>query len=135
MELTRLVYASSHGGIEEDTLREFMQDSRDWNEKHDITGLLVVGEEDFFQLIEGPKIEVAACFMRIMEDSRHRGIHVLLAGPVANRSCPNWRMHEIPAPDLTSTMLHRYGVDGEFQPHRMSKDQIEGLIDELSIAV
>ncbi|QDA36315.1 BLUF domain-containing protein (plasmid) [Paracoccus liaowanqingii] len=135
MELTKLVYASSHGGIEEDTLREIMQDSRTWNEQHDITGLLVVGEEDFFQVIEGPRSKVAACFMRIMQDSRHCGIHVLLAGPIANRSCPDWRLHEIPAPDLTSTMIDRYGVDGEFQPHRMSKDQIEGLIEELATAV
>lgn len=135
MELTRLVYASNHGGIEKATLRGIMQDSRAWNEKHDITGLLVVGEEDFFQLIEGPRSQVAACFMRIMQDLRHCGIQVLLAGPVTDRSCPDWRLHEIPAPDLTSTMIDRYGVDGEFQPHRMSKDQIEGLIEELATAI
>ena len=92
MQLTRLVYASHHGGTSEEALRDIFDRSRLNNQKDGITGLLIAGEEDFLQLLEGGRTEVAECMMRIMKDDRHQRIRILLAGETGSRLFSEWSM-------------------------------------------
>ena len=57
-----------------------------------LAGLLIAGEEDFLQLLEGGRTEVAECMMRIMKDDRHQRIRILLAGETGSRLFSEWSM-------------------------------------------
>ncbi|RNC84094.1 MAG: BLUF domain-containing protein [Winogradskyella sp.] len=48
------------------------------NNVNDITGLLIVRNKQFFQILEGRKAKVDTLFNKIEKDSRHKGVIKLL---------------------------------------------------------
>ncbi|RBI69911.1 blue light sensor protein [Roseovarius sp. TE539] len=132
MQLARLIYASTHDGLAIEAVDRILQKSRANNERDGITGALIVGERSFMQLLEGDRSRVAACFMRIMQDDRHRDIRIILAGDVENRSFLEWSMHLINASRIKEEILSRYLIDGQFDPARMSEAAIKDLCQALS---
>lgn len=127
MQLTRLVYVSNHGGITENTLEHILAQSRHNNARDGLSGLLIVGEEDFLQWLEGGKTAVAQCFMRIMQDVRHRHIHVLLAGPIETRLCGQSSMQLAETSKLDGDLAARHDIGGAFDPDALSEETIEAL--------
>ncbi len=57
-----------------------------------ITGLLLVYEGYFLQALEGPAEAVVTTYRRILDDTRHEGAKVLIAGPAATREFADWNM-------------------------------------------
>lgn len=108
MQLTRLVYASHHGGTSEEALRDIFDRSCLNNENDGITGLLIAGEEDFLQLLEGGRTAVAECMMRIMKDDRHQRIRILLAGETGTRLFSQWSMRCLTAAQIPQELQDRY---------------------------
>ncbi|QDA36267.1 BLUF domain-containing protein (plasmid) [Paracoccus liaowanqingii] len=131
MQLTRLVYASNHGGIDIDTLREISEISTVNNSRDGITGFLVASEEDFMEFLEGSRTAIAQSFIRIVQDDRHRHIRVLLAGPIKNRICANWTMHSVELAQIDADIMTRYWVNGSFSPDELSAEELENLCFEL----
>lgn len=131
-QLTRLVYASHHGGIADEALEGILQVSHANNDEDGITGLLIASDEDFVQLLEGGRTAVAKCFMRIMQDVRHQHIRVLLAGPIEQRLCEKWSLHYTDASQLDQDILSRYWINGHFEPDEMSPASLEDLFRDLS---
>lgn len=132
MQLTRLVYASHHGGTSEEALRDIFDRSCLNNEKDGITGLLIAGEEDFLQLLEGGRTAVAECMMRIMKDDRHQRIRILLAGETRSRLFPQWSMRCLTTAQIPQKIRDRYWVNGSFDPVQLPQAEIEGLCLALS---
>ena len=132
MQLTRLVYASHHGGTSEEALRDIFDRSCFNNEKDGITGLLIAGEEDFLQLLEGGRTEVAECMMRIMKDDRHQRIRILLAGETGSRLFSEWSMRCMTTAQIPQEIQDRYWVNGTFDPVQLPLAEIEGLCLALS---
>ena len=127
MQLTRLVYTSNHGGTTNDAVENILLMSRTNNERDSITGVLVVSDEDFMQLLEGGRTEVAECMMRIMKDERHQSIHILLASEVEARLFPKWSMRCISASEIDEKIRARYWINETFDPAQMSQAAIEDL--------
>lgn len=132
MQLTRLIYASVHGGISTEVVDEILRQSRKNNERDNITGALVVGGNHFMQLLEGGRTAVSDCFMRIMQDDRHRAIQVIYSGDAERRIFLEWRMHLIEESRINRDILSRYMIDGVFDPTRMSEFAIRDLCRALS---
>ncbi|MFN3273413.1 MAG: BLUF domain-containing protein [Paracoccus sp. (in: a-proteobacteria)] len=132
MQLTRLAYASNHGGIADDALDDILRRSRTNNDKDGITGVLVVSDEEFVQLLEGPRTAVSRCFMRIMQDVRHHHIRVLLAGAIESRLCAEGGMRCIATSQSDQGPLSRYWINGTFEPDEMSEAAILGLCRDIS---
>lgn len=132
MPLTKLVYASHHGGLNPGVLDDILVRSRANNERDGITGVLVACEEDFMQLLEGERAVVAECMMRIMKDDRHTNIHIILAGETKSRLFPQWSLYSIEASQGDRDILLRYMTNGAFEPTQMSQTAIESLCRELS---
>ncbi|WP_093411154.1 BLUF domain-containing protein [Salegentibacter flavus] len=59
-----------------------MQASNEFNNSHDITGVLLYSETNFFQLIEGEEKEIKDLYSRIEKDPRHRNIIKFVDKPV-----------------------------------------------------
>jgi hypothetical protein len=57
--------------LNETDIQKILDYSRDWNINHQITGILLFSEGNFFQVLEGEKELVTELFKRIKMDSRH----------------------------------------------------------------
>ena len=132
MELTRLIYASTHSGTTAQALDEILQSSRNNNAQDDISGALVVSDEDFMQVLEGPRTAVARCFSRIMADPRHHNIHVLSSGDAEDRFFSQWDMYSINAAHIPPEIINPYIVDNEFRPDLLTSRGVKALCTELS---
>lgn len=89
-------------------LLHILERSRDWNNSHGITGMLIYIEGlfiqpnatgmqqhlagRFMQVLEGSKAEVEALFASIQTDVRHQNLIVLENAPVASRDFESWQM-------------------------------------------
>lgn len=71
---------------------ELLRIARAYNEFRDVTGLLLLRGDSFFQVLEGREADVRAIFERITADSRHHRIEVLFQEPLDEREFGDWRM-------------------------------------------
>ena len=75
-----------------DMLQELISLSDTKNNTNGITGCLVYYHGEFFQFIEGPKIEVLELYKTIEKDSRHTDIELLWKGARQERVFKNYGM-------------------------------------------
>lgn len=132
MTLTRLIYSSVHPQISAETIDTVLQKSRANNARDGITGALVMTPTRFLQILEGSRAAVGQCFMRIMQDTRHRDIEIVACQEVDSRLFLEWSMHCIDIKGIRSDLVARYAVGGAFDPARMSQFAIEDLCRTLS---
>jgi len=86
--------------MNEDDLVQLLKESKDWNDPHQLTGMLVYlqggllskNEGRFMQIIEGDKNEIDYIFEKIKKDSRHQQVTVLHYEPINERDFENWLM-------------------------------------------
>ena len=77
----------------QDQLTELLEQSRSYNEQHQITGLLCYSSDGHFvQLIEGPTAEVEDLFARIRQDKRHYNVTALSQKASPTRWFADWEM-------------------------------------------
>lgn len=131
-ELTRLIYASKHAGIDDDCLTDILQSSRANNDRVGITGVLIFGERFFLQVLEGNREKVARTFMRIMKDRRHHDIRLIGAGDADDRLFDEWNMKFVEMASLRKGIVSDYLTDGVFDPFHTSQAHIEKFCNRLS---
>ena len=91
-------YSFSQSEISNSELVELLIKAREWNENHEITGLLIYRYNkkfkrgNFLQIIEGPKKSISSTWDRISSDPRHHTITVLEDGSFEERNFPTWSM-------------------------------------------
>ena len=66
--------------------------SRIRNRQSDITGILIFGDGNIIQVLEGSNKEVHETFDRIQHDNRHENLIVLMDDPTEERTFENWSM-------------------------------------------
>lgn len=132
MQLTRLVYTSKHKGLTPEAIDKILQRSRANNVRDLVTGALIVGDRHFMQLIEGSRLEISRCFMRIMQDRNHYDIQVISCGDVGQRLFQEWSMHMIKASRIKQEIMSGYSINGSFNPALMSEFAIEDLCRTLA---
>ena len=92
-DLHSVVYLSSSFGLLPDAeLEALLIDARQFNQAHEITGVLLYADGTFMQCFEGEESEVELVYERIKDSSQHRGIIELHNGPIKERSFPDWLM-------------------------------------------
>lgn len=125
MQVTRLVYTSKHKGLSHQAIDAIMQKSRANNVRDLITGVLIVGDNYFMQLVEGTRAEISRCFMRIMQDRNHHDIQVISCGDVSKRLFQEWNMQLIEASRIRKEIVSCYEVGGIFDPATLSEFAME----------
>ena len=79
-------------------LEGILRKTRDWNQSHEITGLLIYRfnkifkRGNFLQIIEGSKKSISSTWERISADERHHTIIVLEDGNFEERNFSAWSM-------------------------------------------
>lgn len=88
-----LTYASSAVRLFSDgDLEVLLRQSRDYNAKASITGMLLYKDGNFMQVLEGPERAVRDLYEKIRADPRHRGEVLLHEGDLRERRFPGWSM-------------------------------------------
>lgn len=96
--LRTIVYVSSATHkLNEAEMEALLQDARERNRRHGITGILLYGEGNFMQCIEGPPDDVELIYTRICASRQHRDLIKLMDEPSAERCFPDWYMGVAPA--------------------------------------
>ena len=60
--------------MERKEIKDLLNNSKEWNNKNGITGLLLYSGGNFFQIIEGEKNMISELFQEIKSDKRHQDI-------------------------------------------------------------
>lgn len=93
MTIFQLVYVSlAADSFSADDLLGLLRQSRENNERAEVSGMLLYKERRFLQVLEGDEASVRATFQRIHRDPRHHDITVLLENETEMRDFDDWSM-------------------------------------------
>ena len=115
-QLRSLIYKSRCKGLANwDLVESILVSSARNNSANDITGVLVVTETHFLQVLEGPFEPLNATFERISHDKRHEGTQLISFTEIEERKFTEWAMHGIGLfdlnPELKSSLCLKFGED------------------------
>jgi Sensors of blue-light using FAD len=109
----RLIYRSHSllpdGGRDQAELATILKQARSANAERGITGALMLYDDWFAQVLEGPQAAVEALYARIKTDTRHNGVRLNEAGLTPRRLFGKWAMavvaehHEPDMPMVATT--------------------------------
>lgn len=130
--LVRLLYASRciDNNLPE-VIQGIMQQSRDHNPKHGITGILCHSENVFMQVLEGGREAVNQLYAHILKDPRHTDVILLDYEEISERRYACWTMGQANLGKINPSILLKYSALPELNPHRMSGKMSLALIEEL----
>lgn len=99
MPLLQLTYASRPFGFDGSMLTAILIDARRCNTRDGITGALIVRDDLYLQLLEGPEAAVEAAYGRIKRDDRHIEVRPLTRRVIGDdeRMFGAWAMRDDPA--------------------------------------
>lgn len=93
VQLQQLVYQSKATvPFSVEQLEQLLRPWRAHNHTLHISGLLLYGDEDIIQVIEGPAEGVHALYQIIAADARHYDVITLADGPIPARAFAEWSM-------------------------------------------
>lgn len=114
MKLYRLIYVSDkreYLGLVD--LQDILAKSEKNNTELGITGLLVILDKKFFQVLEGPATAMNTLYEKIMRDSRHKNPRLISYNPIHDRQFTEWSMRGVNwarmKTQLTSLLIKKYG--------------------------
>lgn len=99
-DLTQVLYVSQARAADIHSIRALMRRSIENNTKLGLTGLLLYTGDHFAQLIEGPGPALSDVMWRIAQDDRHTRMRKLATKQVSVRSCREWAMKLLVAPEV-----------------------------------
>jgi len=76
----------------ENEIKKILDASALNNNKDGITGLLLLVQYRFLQILEGDETAIEKCMNHIKEDSRHTNVQIILNREVGKRAFPDWSM-------------------------------------------
>jgi hypothetical protein len=122
MRLMRLIYVSepSAGYNTRAVSDNVIDKARELNQIDGITGMLMVSESHFIQVIEGESARLSACFSRIQHDARHQKIEIMEAVEVHERHFADWSMFYGDMSKLEPSLMKRFSRGAVFDPREMN---------------
>lgn len=78
--------------MSESDLAELLQEARNFNADHGLTGMLLYLDGVFVQVLEGSQEAVRSLYKKIERDPRHYGPEVYYEGEASAREFPEWTM-------------------------------------------
>ncbi len=116
--LLSIVYVSSARNLPTDEALEMMlQGARRKNTQLGITGMLLYGDGNFMQLLEGPETAVRELYAKIRRDPRHHMVTTILEEGGQPREFADWSMayRRVDAPTWLR-LSHALGPEGQRVP-------------------
>ena len=105
-QLYTLGYASTQAKpLATAELLELLNESREYNGAHGITGLLLHREDSFLQVMEGRRADIETLYERIKADPRHVRVEVLFQDKIDKREFSDWQMGFIQLDGIDVSLL------------------------------
>ncbi|MCP5395696.1 MAG: BLUF domain-containing protein [Sphingomonadaceae bacterium] len=119
MAVRQLVYISTASNLDAAEVERILEISRKNNAEAGISGFLLYNGRNFLQLVEGEEQALTALYDRLGSDPRHDGMVRLADEPIAERSCPDWQMHQL---RLADDVIRRRELLMAELPDKLSRD-------------
>ncbi|MEM1441023.1 MAG: BLUF domain-containing protein [Verrucomicrobiota bacterium] len=102
MRLCRLVYKSTTSWdiLNNQVLAKLAESSYRNNAKNNISGLLILSDETFLQVLEGPDEAVNALYEKIVKSPLHHDVRLLSFQQIASRNFHDWSMRFVDLNDV-----------------------------------
>ena len=131
MKTTQLCYASkrieSEYTLLED-LRDILVQSREYNQKHNICGVLYYAHGYYFQCLQGTFTSLMTLYDKILQDNRHSEIKLIQHKSIEKKSFEEWSMKYV-QPD---TQLNNFFIRADincFEPSNIPEKIIDEFLD------
>lgn len=123
MHMVHLIYVSRFTPVcDAAALRRILTVSRDYNTRHNITGLLCYDPEYFLQWLEGPRSAVNSLYNSITDDPRHEDVEIITYADIADRAFKQWSMAYISVSNVDTQLITQYCPHARFEPYAMGAD-------------
>ena len=114
MNLYRLIYVSDTADyVDWDDLKDILAKSEKNNAALDVTGILVLSNNKFLQVLEGPINSLNELYAKILQDARHKNSRILSYTPIHERHFSAWSMKGVNIAfmqsDLKDFLMRKYG--------------------------
>jgi hypothetical protein len=130
--LVRLLYCSRAVDTSPEAVDSILQQSRQHNPAHGITGILCYGDGVFLQCIEGGRMQVSELFGSIQHDKRHKDVALLHFEEIFERRFGGWSMGQVNVSKLNSALLLKYSEKPELDPYAVSGKVSLSLLEDLA---
>jgi len=108
-------------------LDSILLQARLFNASEQVTGVLLYGDECFFQLLEGSETSVRRVFDRVSRARAHKNIQVLSEGPIAERCFESWHMGFARSPISAMQDLSQFAWEDAMPYHQGYLNNSAGL--------
>jgi len=73
-------------------LEQLLAQARQFNAAHGLTGILLYGNDQFLQVLEGDAATIHSLYARICQDPRHHEVVTYADGAIKGRAFADWHM-------------------------------------------
>ena len=130
--LVRLLYASRAAEpVTSELIDSILRSSHAHNPALGITGVLCYGGDVYMQVLEGGRSAVNNLYNKIVRDSRHREVMLLLYQEIAERRFAGWTMGRVNLAKVNPSLLLKYSEHPALDPYAMSGKVSLALLEEL----
>jgi hypothetical protein len=103
MVLGQLVYISQPTSEIQEAVSEFMPVAREKNKEYGISGLIIVDNNFYLQVIEGGRENINQLYGNIVRDKRHKFCTLLRYIQIKTKDFPSWDMIHTTLPELNDS--------------------------------
>ena len=130
--LVRLLYASRAAEpVTAELIDSILRSSHTHNPALGITGVLCYGGDVYMQVLEGGRSAVNNLYNKIVRDSRHREVMLLLYEEIAERRFAGWAMGQVQMAGLNPALLLKYSASATLDPFALPGRASMALFDDL----
>lgn len=108
-------------------LRDILNEARDFNTFHGITGVLYFADQYFFQCLEGKKEKLDILVEKLKRDTRHKGFTLFEYKPIHKSHFIEWSMKYVKRNSVIQQYMREQGFE-LFRPKQLQLDQVDELI-------
>jgi len=130
--LVRLLYASRAAEpVTPELVDSILRSSHAHNPALGITGVLCYGGDVYMQVLEGGRSAVNDLYNKIVRDSRHREVMLLLYEEIAERRFAGWTMGQVNLKKINPSLLLKHSELPELNPFAVTGAASMALLEEL----
>jgi hypothetical protein len=130
--LVRLLYASRAAEpVTPELVDAILRSSHSHNPALGITGVLCYGGDVYMQVLEGGRSAVNNLYNKIVRDSRHREVMLLLYEEIAERRFAGWTMGHVNLKKTNPSLLLKHSELPELDPFAVTGAASMALLEEL----
>lgn len=125
MKLMNLIYCSRiNPKTDPSELSKIHETAIRNNPKTNLTGILVFGEDQFLQCLEGGRTEVSTLYAKICQDPRHESPVLISFGEIIKREFEEWDMKLVLMTEKNQNLLLHYSHSRKFEPMGMNAESV-----------